>query len=102
MKIARGERPQTIDRPVSVEISREEIIAILGGAIKRKFGVERLRFEDVAILGNSDMRFEGVILKGIETLAIPWTVTPVQPLPAPEPEVPEATPPVNTEPVIIA
>jgi hypothetical protein len=108
MQIKRGSAPPTVEREIDVELSREEVLAILGAYARRKFGTDKFRFDDIQVIANKDaagqMALSGVTLLGVEVLTLqypedfaPVKVTPTAP-PTPAPVVPAKQPVIHVGP----
>jgi hypothetical protein len=54
MQLKRGTAPTTVEREIDIEITRAEVIAILGAYAKRKFGTDKLRFDDIQVVADKD------------------------------------------------
>jgi hypothetical protein len=76
MQIKRGTAPTTVEREIDVEVTKAEVIAILGAYAKRKFGTDKLRFEDIQVVASQDasgnMVFSGATLLGVEVLPLEY------------------------------
>ena len=80
MQLKRGNAPQTVDREIDVEITREEVITILSSFVKRKMAVDnvipKVQFDDLSIIAvkgdDGEMKLTGITLLGIETLPLQY------------------------------
>jgi len=90
MKINKSAPPTTVERPISVDFSREEVLTVLVKAVRDKFG-SNLRLDDLSIIGNDNGKLDSVILAGVEILPLTWktdntsasTVAPIPKAPLP-------------------
>jgi hypothetical protein len=76
MQLKRGSAPETVEREIDVDLTREEVIAILGAYLKRKIGTDKLRFDDISVIAGKDaagqMVFSGATMLGVEILPLQY------------------------------
>lgn len=71
MEVRRGNPPQTIERQISVDLNRDEILAVVVNHIKSKIG-PNLRFDDIQVAGDENDRLQFVTVSGVEVVQLSW------------------------------
>lgn len=71
MQIKKGTPPATVERPIAVELTREEVLSILVTYIKTKLG-SNTRFEDIQVTGDEMDKLHSVTVAGVELVPLSW------------------------------
>ena len=71
MQIKKGTPPATVERPIAVELSRDEVLSILVAFIKTKLG-PNTRFEDIQVTGDEMDKLHSVTVAGVELVPVSW------------------------------
>lgn len=79
MQISRGNLPVSVERPVSVEFGRDEILRILTKFAGQKLPADRVTFDDIEVIASDDAKLEKVTISGTEVVPLTWKDTSVPP-----------------------
>lgn len=72
MDIKRGKPPTFVERELVVDVTRDEIIAIVTSYIKKRLNTENVKLDDVEVVGSADGKLESMTLVGSEQIPLTW------------------------------
>jgi hypothetical protein len=91
MKVLRGTPPPTVDREIAVDLTRDEVMAVLVKYAKEQIG-PNLRLEELSVVGDEHGNLVSMTLGGNEIVPIIWNSTTSQATPSSTSATPPATP----------
>lgn len=74
MEVKRGKPPETVDRTITVEMTREEILSVIVSYIKKKINSDCIRLDNIKVIGSPDGKLESISLDGVETITLTWQI----------------------------
>lgn len=72
MQVRKGTPPASVERPVAVDITREEIMALIVTHLKSKLGAN-FRFDDnIQVIADELDKVTTVTVTGVEVIPLNW------------------------------
>lgn len=88
MQVRKGTPPPTVERELAVDLTRDEVLAVLVNYVKTKLG-PNLRFDDIQVTGDEHDKLHSVTISGIEVVQLAWK-NPQDPVVPTPPAVPQS------------
>jgi hypothetical protein len=86
MQVRKGNPPAMVERPVEVDLSREEVLTVIVNYVKAKLGVN-YNFNDIKVAGDEHDKLQSVSISGSEIIPLTWkaddATSTVKPVPTP-------------------
>lgn len=80
MDVKRGKGPESVQRPISIDLSRSELLDLITSFLKRKLGTD-VNLTAVKGVG-TDSVLETISFSGVETVTLNWDKQTPPPQPA--------------------
>lgn len=75
MNVKKGEPPKSVERSISIDFSRDEIISVLTAYVKSKVQSHPVKIENLEVHCGDEGKLSKVELSGVEIIPINWDKT---------------------------
>jgi hypothetical protein len=72
MNIRKGDPPKAVERQVTIELTRDEVLSILVSHLKLKLQGYPIRFEEIQVAGDDNGALTLFELSGVEVIPLNW------------------------------
>ncbi len=71
MQIRKGTPPPSVERELAVDLTRDEVLAVLVNYIKTKLG-SNVRLSDISVAADELDKLTSVTISGVEVIPLVW------------------------------